>query len=255
MPDIVPTTIWKYSEVGHNDGAKKEIKALFPSVGAFSTPKPELLMQRIIHIGTNPGDLVLDCFAGSGTTAAVAHKMGRKWLTVELLTENIDTFVRPRLTQVVAGSDAGGVTPDTGWTGGSGFREMIVGPSMFEDVDGSVVLADWVTGGELAEAVAAQLGYALEFDGPFAGRKGRSRLAVLDGMLTRGVAEHLIARLSEKETLMVVAQALEPDVEDFVRMQRPGSRARKVPRDLAKIGRLVSRLVRLGEPVQEAGNE
>lgn len=252
---LVPMSIWPATEVGTNDTAKKEIKAMFPDGVPFDTPKPERLMERIIHIGSNPDDLVLDCFAGSGTTAAVAHKMGRRWVAVELLPENMSKFVRPRLTKVIEGTDAGGVTVEMGWGGGSGFREMLIGPSMFEDVDGSVVLAAWVTGGELAEAVAAQLGYALNFDGPFAGRKGRSRLAVLDGMLTQGVAEHLIGRLGEKETLMVVAQALEPGVEDYIRGQRPGSRARKVPRDLAKIGRLPSRLVRLNEPSAEDGDE
>jgi adenine-specific DNA-methyltransferase len=313
-----PETIWPYAEVGSNRTAKLEIRALFPGVDAFATPKPERLMERVIQIASDAGDLVLDCFAGSGTTAAVAHKMGRRWLTVELSEENTTKYVRPRLQKVVAGTDRGGisenvdtspvedlpegvslemmrdclaalealdeasafddersVTPaavksiekvvkrygrskkqvDAVWTGGSGFRELIVGPSMFEDVEGTIVLADWVTGGELAEAVAAQLGYALEIDGPFSGRKGRSRLAVLDGMLTQGVAEHLIDKIGEKETLVIVAQALEPGVEDYVRTQRPGSRARKVPRDLAKVGRLQSHLVRLGEPSTEDGDE
>src|SRR5699024_2533857 len=78
--------------------------------GAFDTPKPERLLQRILHIGSNPGDLVLDCFAGSGTTAAVAQKMGRRWVTVELLEETVMTFIVPRLTKVVDGSDTGGIS-------------------------------------------------------------------------------------------------------------------------------------------------
>lgn len=242
---LVPWTWWTSQEVGHNDESKKEMLQLFADDEAFATPKPERLMERIIHIATNPGDVVLDCFAGSGTTAAVAHKMGRRWVTVELSRDNVDTFVRPRLERVVKGEDLGGVTEAVGWEGGGGFRYLEVGPAMFEDMDGTTVLAEWVTGGALAEAVAAQLGYPVEPEGPFIGRKGRSRLGVLDGMLTEAVADHLLGQLEERETLMVVAQALEPGVEDYVREMRRGSRARKVPRDLAHVGSMPSRLVRL----------
>lgn len=80
-----PRTIWGFRDVGSNRNSKAEIKALFPGKDPFSTPKPERLLQRIIHLATNPGDMVLDCFAGSGTTAAVAQKMGRRWVTCELL--------------------------------------------------------------------------------------------------------------------------------------------------------------------------
>jgi adenine-specific DNA-methyltransferase len=109
----IPQTIWRYDEAGHNDQAKSEVQALVPGVPPFATPKPERLISRILQIGTNPGDLVLDCFAGSGTTAAVAHKMGRRWVTVELSPDNVDTFSLPRLAKVVAGSDPGGVTSVT----------------------------------------------------------------------------------------------------------------------------------------------
>ncbi|MBP2369717.1 site-specific DNA-methyltransferase [Pseudonocardia parietis] len=112
VPDtgLVASTWWSNDLVGHNREAKAEIKALFPEVNAFATPKPERLLQRVIQIASNPGDLVLDCFAGSGTTAAVAHKMGRRWVTCELLPETVATFTKPRLTRVVMGNDRGGVT-------------------------------------------------------------------------------------------------------------------------------------------------
>jgi hypothetical protein len=93
--------------------AANQIRALFPNDHAFSTPKPEELLQRVITIATNPGDLVLDCFAGSGTTAAVAHKMGRRWVTSELLATTADTFTKPRLSKVVHGEDDGGITTST----------------------------------------------------------------------------------------------------------------------------------------------
>ena len=110
----VPKNFFPHEEVGHNDSAKKEIQALFPGTVAFSTPKPERLLERIIHIGSNPGDIVLDVFAGSGTTAAVAQKMGRRWVTCELLESTFTTFTRPRLEKVVNDEDPGGITRTNG---------------------------------------------------------------------------------------------------------------------------------------------
>ncbi len=105
-----PETLWLSTEVGHSQEGKEEIKALFPGINPFATPKPERLLERIIHIGTNPGDIVLDCFAGSATTAAVAQKMGRRWVTCELLESNYETYDVPRLTKVVNDRDPGGIT-------------------------------------------------------------------------------------------------------------------------------------------------
>lgn len=244
---LVPTSIWRQQEVGTTGTAKAEIQALAPDLTPFSTPKPERLVERIVHINSAPGDLVLDCFAGSGTTAAVAHKLGRRWVTVELSGDTIERFVLPRLRKVVDGDDAGGITDAVEWTGGGGFTEARVAPSMFETIDGTVVLSDWATNGPLAEMVAAQLKFTPENRGPFAGRKGRTRLAVIDGMLTIGVADHLLDQLGERENLVVVAMTLEDGVEEQLRKQRPGSRARKVPRDLARSGKLPSRLVRLDQ--------
>ncbi|OZD53577.1 site-specific DNA-methyltransferase [Rhodococcus sp. 06-1460-1B] len=107
---VPPTSIWQTLDVGGNPVGKEEIKALFPGEDPFSTPKPERLLERIIHIGSNPGDIVLDVFAGSGTTAAVAHKMGRRWVTAELIEDTLTKFTLPRLTKVVCGEDPGGVT-------------------------------------------------------------------------------------------------------------------------------------------------
>ncbi|WP_314018714.1 site-specific DNA-methyltransferase [Lancefieldella parvula] len=104
--------LWFTGEVGSNDEAKNEIKALFPGETPFATPKPERLLERIIHIGTNPGDIMLDCFAGSGTTAAVAQKMGRRWVTCELLESNFNDYTKPRLEKVVNNEDPGGITAE-----------------------------------------------------------------------------------------------------------------------------------------------
>lgn len=110
---MVPRTWWTNEEVGHNREAKAEIKALVPDAKPFTTPKPERLLERIIGIASNPGNIVLDVFAGSGTTAAVAHKMGRRWVTCELLEDTMDRFTKPRLTKVINGKDQGGVTMAT----------------------------------------------------------------------------------------------------------------------------------------------
>lgn len=110
----VPRTIWFNEDVSHNRGAVKEQTKLFPGVTPFKTPKPERLLERVLHIATNPGDIVLDVFAGSGTTAAVAQKMGRRWVTCELQEDNFTQFTRPRLEKVVRGEDHGGITTSKG---------------------------------------------------------------------------------------------------------------------------------------------
>lgn len=116
---FVPTTLWFRDEVGDNQEAKKEVK-IFNSQNVFSTPKPERLIERILTIGTNKGDLVLDSFLGSGTTAAVAHKMGRKYIGIEL-GEQAYTHCLPRLQKVVDGEQSG-ISKSVNWKGGGGFR-------------------------------------------------------------------------------------------------------------------------------------
>jgi adenine-specific DNA-methyltransferase len=125
-----PMTIWSYQEVGHNQDAKKEVKA-FNDQDVFDTPKPEKLLERILTLASNEGDLVLDSFAGSGTTGAVAQKMGRRWIMVEL-GDHCHTHIIPRLHKVIDGEDKGGVTESTGWQGGGGFRYYRLAPSLMK---------------------------------------------------------------------------------------------------------------------------
>lgn len=235
---LVPITIWPHDEVGDNRQAKSEITALFGRDGIFATPKPERLLQRIIHIATNPGDIVLDCFAGSGTTAAVAHKMGRRWVTVEREADTVARFTRPRLAKVVAGEDPGGITAAVEWKGGGGFRHVRVGPSML-DLDpesGEVFLAEWATNGVFSEAVAAQLGFAQVDEPPFCGLKGRTRLAVLDGVVGATEMEFLVASLGDRERAVVVGKAFTDDAEARLRELSPGSRVRHAPGELLRNG-------------------
>ena len=129
--DLVPRTIWGKSGVGSNRTSKNEMRNLFPGVSSFSTPKPELLMKRVLEIASDTGDLILDSFAGSGTTGAVAQKMGRHWIMVEL-GEHCHTHIIPRLQKVIDGRDQGGVSKAVNWQGGGGFRYYRVAPSLLE---------------------------------------------------------------------------------------------------------------------------
>lgn len=127
---LVPFTVWGATDTGTNDDAKRHLMSLFPEVEVFDTPKPESLLERIIHIATNPGELVVDIFAGSGTTAAVAHKMRRRWVVVERNTQTALEFIVPRLSRVIEGTDGGGVTEAVSWVGGGSFEVVHVTPRL-----------------------------------------------------------------------------------------------------------------------------
>ena len=227
------TTWWPYDEVGSNRVSKHELRALFPNINLFDTPKPEKLMQRIIHIGSNPGEIILDVFAGSGTTASVAHKMGRRWITSEISPSTLTTFTQPRLEKVVRGTDLGGISEAVEWRGGGGFRVATVAPSMYTATTLGVMLNEEATNGRFARAVAGQLGFDFEIDSaPFCGRRGRMLLAVFDGAVGIEEARELISLLDEKERVTLVAKVILPGTQDFLNSHSPGSRIKKAPRDL-----------------------
>jgi adenine-specific DNA-methyltransferase len=156
-PGMAAPTIW--DDVGLNQHAARELEVLFGEKASFETPKPEGLMKRIIEIATNPGDLVLDSFLGSGTTAAVAHKMGRRWIGIEM-GEHAHTHCLPRLQKVVAG-EQGGVSQALGWQGGGGFRFLRLGAPVFQP-DGRIQPA-------VRFATLAAYVWFLEFGAPHAG--------------------------------------------------------------------------------------
>lgn len=128
---LVPSSMWLHTEVGTTGTAKSEITTLFPGETPFSTPKPERLIERLIHISTNSNDLVLDSFLGSGTTAAVAHKMGRRYIGIEM-GEHAVTHCVPRLKKVIEG-EQGGISQAVGWQGGGGFRFYRLGQTVFDE--------------------------------------------------------------------------------------------------------------------------
>ncbi len=156
---FVPWTWWPHDEVGHTDEAKKEQQVLFGKDQTFDTAKPERLLKRIIDIASKPGDLILDSFAGSGTTGSVANKMGRRWIMVEL-GEHCHTHIIPRLKKVIDGTDSGGITDAVNWKGGGGFRYYRLAPSLLEkDKWGNWVISDKFNAAMLAEAVCKLEGF------------------------------------------------------------------------------------------------
>ncbi|CCN21684.1 site-specific DNA-methyltransferase [Pseudomonas aeruginosa] len=156
---VMPTTLWADgAEFGHNQDGIRELRAL--DVGDFPTPKPEKLISQVISLASDPGDIVLDSFAGSGTTGAVAHKMGRRWLMVEL-GEHCHTHILPRLRKVIDGEDGGGVTESVGWEGGGGFRYYSLAPSLIiNDRWGNPVINPEYNAAQLAEALAKLEGFS-----------------------------------------------------------------------------------------------
>ncbi|MDO8732721.1 MAG: site-specific DNA-methyltransferase [Actinomycetota bacterium] len=156
---LVPRTWWSHTEVGHSQEAKREIQALFPGEIPFDTPKPERLLSQVITIATNPGDIVLDSFAGSGTTGAVAHKMGRRWIMVEL-GNHCDTYIVPRLRKIIDGEDQGGVSNAVNWQGGGGFQYYRLAPSLVvNDRWGNSVVNPEYNAAHLAEALCKLEGF------------------------------------------------------------------------------------------------
>lgn len=157
-PTRPPATFWPSEDVGHNHEAKLEARS-FNGKDVFSTPKPERLVKRVLDIATHPGDLVLDSFAGSGTTGAVAHKLGRRWIMIEL-GDHCDSHIMPRLIRVVNGTDSGGVTEIAGWVGGGGFRYYKLAPSLIiNDRWGNPVINPEYNAAQLAEALCKLEGF------------------------------------------------------------------------------------------------
>jgi adenine-specific DNA-methyltransferase len=219
---MVPWTWWPSDEVGHTDEAKKEIHALFGKVDAFDTPKPERLIYRLLTIATNPGDLVLDSFAGSGTTGAVAHKMGRRWIMVEL-GEHCHTHIIPRLKKVIDGADQGGISKAVGWQGGGGFRYFRLAPSLLEkDKWGNWVINKTYNAEMLAEAVCKLEGFAYAPSDSVYWRHGHSTERDFIYVTTQNLSHEQLQQLSdevgENRTLLVMCSSFRAKADRYLNL-------------------------------------
>jgi adenine-specific DNA-methyltransferase len=219
---VVPETIWTYKEVGHTQSAKQHIKTLFPDYEeVFQTAKPEELIHRILSIATNSGDVVLDSFAGTGTTGAVAHKMGRRWLMIEL-GDHANTHIVPRLKKVVDGSDLGGVTENVGWKGGGGFQVLKLAPSLLEkDKWGNWVISKDYNAAMLAEAMCKHMGftYAPSQDVREYWRHGHSSerdfIFVTTASLTHDQLKAISLDVGPDRRLLICCKAFNARLDDF----------------------------------------
>ncbi len=225
----VPWTWWPHDEVGHTDESKKEIHALFGKTDAFDTPKPERLINRILHIATNPGDLVLDSFAGSGTTGAVAHKMGRRWIMVEL-GEHCHTHIVPRLKKVIDGDDPGGITKAVGWQGGGGFRYYRLAPSLLKkDTWGHWVINPAYNGEMLSEAMCKLMGFTYAPSQTHFWQHGRSTetdfIYITTGSLSHDQLRVISEEVGNERTLLICCKAFMADTSAF-----PNLTLKKIPK-------------------------
>lgn len=233
--DLVPSTLLLHTEVGHSQEGKRENMTMFPGVRPFDTPKPERLLEHVMTIGSNPGDVVFDCFGGSGTTAAVAHKMGRRWITVELSPSTARSFTGPRLAAVASGSDQSGISKSNDWVGGGGFRTVEIQDTFYALSPLGVMLTDDAQGPRFARAVAGQLGFDWEkTSGQLCGRRGRMRLAVFDGAVGPEELGSVLAELDENERVTVAAQVVLPGAEEWLAGQSRGSLVLKAPTDILR---------------------
>lgn len=204
---VVASTWWTHDEVGHNDEAKKEIHELFGKQNAFDTPKPERLIRRVINVASNPGDWVLDSFLGSGTTAAVAHKMGRKWIGIEL-GDHCDTHCLPRLRKVCDGTDQGGISDTMEWKGGGGFKYYDLAPSLLkQDKHGNYVISEAYNADMLAAAMAKQEGFTYAPSQECYWKQGFSTeqdfIFTTTNHITQAMLDQIAEELAEGEHLLI----------------------------------------------------
>ena len=204
-------TLWKYTEVGHNQEARKEVVVFNPK-SVFATPKPERLIERVLTLGSNTGDLVLDSFLGSGTTAAVAHKMGRRYIGIEL-GDQCYTHVLPRLKAVVDG-EQGGISKTVDWNGGGGFKFYELAPTLIvRDKHGNAVISDKYNAQMLVAAIAKLNGYAYAPNPDVYWIQGSSQagsyIYVTTEYLTAAQLDEISRDLPDYERLLICAPAFD----------------------------------------------
>jgi adenine-specific DNA-methyltransferase len=229
---VVPRTWWPADDAGHNQEAKRDhLNKLLMGTEPFPTPKPERLLHRILSIATNPNDLVLDSFAGSGTTGAVAHKMGRRWIMVEL-GEHCHTHIIPRLEKVIDGEDPGGITKSVDWKGGGGFRYYRLAPSLLEkDTWGNWVINRDYNAAMLAEALCKLEGFIYAPSDTLYWQHGYSTERDFIYVTTANLKHDQLAQLSDEvgpeRSLLVLCTAFRARADLY-----PNLTVKKIPRQV-----------------------
>lgn len=209
---LVPDTLWLRSDVGDNQDAKREARA-FNQSNTFATPKPEKLISNILEISTQKGDLILDSFLGSGTTAAVAHKMNRRWIGIEM-GEHCDTHCLPRLKKVMDGQDPGGVTSTANWEGGGGFKYYSLAPSLLkEDKYGNWVIDPRYNANMLAAAMAKHECFRYAPDEAIFWKQGQSTekdfIFTTTNFLTVEFLDRIHGEMQEDESLLICCKSFQ----------------------------------------------
>ena len=237
MKGLPPSTLWTdLLKTGHNRQAKSEQKAIMNGSGIelFGTPKPEKLLEQVIEIATNKGDLVLDSFAGSGTTGAVAHKMGRRWIMVEL-GDHIHTHIIPRLHKVIDGTDQGGISQTVGWQGGGGFRYYRLAPTLIvNDKWGNPIINPDYNAAMLAEAIAKLEGFTYQPSDTLWWQHGYSTERDFIYVTTQTLSADQLQALSEEvgadRTLLICCAAYRGVTADKATERFPNLTIKKIPK-------------------------
>lgn len=214
---ITPMTLWLRDDVGDNQEAKKEIKKLFTD-DVFDTPKPERLIKRILDLGSNAGDWVLDSFLGSGTTSAVAHKTGRKHIGIEF-GQHAETHCLPRLKKVVDGNDGLKLSEELDWKGGGGFKFYNLASSLLrKDSFGNFVIDENYNANMLAAAMCKHEGFKFYPDETLYWKHGKSTetdfIFVTTGFITAEQLDKVHSEMKAGESLLICAKAYAPECEN-----------------------------------------
>lgn len=197
-----------------------------------TSKKPEALLFRVLSLFTKPGDLVLDSFLGSGTTAAVAHKMGRRWIGVEL-GDHAYSHCSPRLQNVIAGTDKSGMTVPLNWQGGGGFKFYGLAPSLLNhDSHGNLVINKDYNADMLAAAMAKHQGFTYEPDAEMYWKQGHSSehdfIFTTTQLITAEILETIHDQLAEDESLLICCTKFQPEC----RNKFPNITIKKIPKVL-----------------------
>ena len=210
-------TIWYRNDVGDNQEAKREVKE-FNKQNVFATPKPERLMERIIHLASNEGDMVLDSFLGSGTTCAVAHKMNRKWIGIEM-GDHIYSLCIPRLNTVIDGRDKGGITKSQDWQGGGGYRFYELAPSMLvKDKFNNWIISEQYNGELLTKAICKQEKFVYIENSEYYWKQGKSSendyIYVTTNYISLEYLQAIRDEMQDNESLLICCKSYQEECKD-----------------------------------------